>query len=79
MRVVASALRLGMSRIEPVKCNQAPALEVAQRARDGLARGADEFADFFVRQGEAEARRAAFGRLAVLAPLEQQAGKFFGR
>src|ERR1039458_3969931 len=53
-------------------------LEGAHGAGNGLARGADELADLFMGEAEAEAR-AEFGGLAAFAPIQQQAGEFFGR
>ena len=50
--------------------------ELAQDARDGLARCADELSDFFVRQSNLDAD-TVFGRLTIGRPLQKQARQFF--
>ena len=61
-----------------VESDEAAALEDAQGAGYCFARGADEFANLFMRERKPKLR-SVLGGLSALAPLQQQAGKLFGR
>ena len=77
VRVILKSGLAGNGERGTVKCHQVTALEDAQGSGDGLARGADEFADLTMGEWKAEVR-ATVGGLAILAPVEQQASEFLG-